>query len=205
MTTQNPKHAFALLKNGATHDYIGEDITQLAHALQCAHLAEIQTGDFELIMAALFHDIGHLLEYKANSDDDMQGLGHRHHEDVGADFLLQLGFSKRIAKLVREHVQAKRYLTATNAQYASQLSEASRRTLALQGGPMTKAEVRSFESDPDFRDMLRVRVWDEKGKVLDAATPSLEYYEKLFFQNAKCDSMMGEQNSSSENKNFNLN
>lgn len=171
--------AFNILSNGATHDYIGEAVTQLEHALQCAQLAEKQTQDIELIMAALFHDIGHLLDYD-KPENDMQGLGHRLHEDVGADYLIKNGFSNRVAKLVRGHVAAKRYLTATNRQYANQLSAASLKTLEIQGGPMSKDEVIRFEQDPDFRDMLLVRVWDEKGKILGEPTPDLHHYQKVY-------------------------
>ncbi len=171
--------AFNLLKNGATHDYIGEPISQLEHSLQCAQMAEKQSGDLDMIMAALFHDIGHLHDVN-NPLENMQGLGRRDHEKVGARYLYDLGFSEKVAELVGGHVDAKRYMVATSASYVAQLSEASQKTLALQGGPMTASEAANFETDPLFREKLQLRVWDEKAKLAEHPTPSLEYYEKLY-------------------------
>ena len=119
-------------------DYIGEPISQLGHALQCAHWAKKQGADDEVILAALFHDIGHLIDASA---PQMDGLGVINHEGLGRAFLEEHGCSERVGKLVEAHVQAKRYLCFKNPKYYARLSEASKGTLAWQGGPMSETEA----------------------------------------------------------------
>jgi 2-amino-1-hydroxyethylphosphonate dioxygenase (glycine-forming) len=81
-----------------------------------------------MILAALFHDLGHVVGLDAGeSAEGMGGCGIPRHEHVGADFLKICGFSDRICKLVRSHVSAKRYLVWKDPNY--KLSDASRTTL----------------------------------------------------------------------------
>ncbi len=44
-------------------DYIGEPVSQLEHMCQSAQLAEAEGYSEEVILAAFFHDIGHLCEH----------------------------------------------------------------------------------------------------------------------------------------------
>ena len=144
-------------------DYIGEPITQQSHMLQAAYMAMKSGADNELILAAFFHDIGHLC---ANDDaPKMDGLGIVDHEGIGARFLASRGCSTRLCTLVESHVQAKRYLCWKNPKYLAQLSEASRGTLEFQGGPMTTEEANEFTNRKDYHDILRLRVWDEQAKI----------------------------------------
>ena len=71
----------------------------------------------------------------------MDGLGIVNHEGIGAAFLAQLGFAPAMCRLVGSHVEAKRYLACRKAGYLARLSDASRGTLAFQGGPMSEAEA----------------------------------------------------------------
>ena len=168
---------FSLLHNAYGQGYIGEDISQLDHALQAAAAAQAAQADDECILAALFHDIGHLLPADA---PQMDGLGVQDHEALGADFLFEHGVSHRVAKLVRCHVQAKRYLCWKNPAYATRLSPASKGTLAWQGGPMIKAEAEAFEKDPDCKAILALRSWDEMAKDPEAeVAPLLAYRDML--------------------------
>src|SRR4051812_30387779 len=65
--------------------YFGEAVTETAHALQCAHLAEQSGADDALVAAALLHDIGHLLH---NLPEDIAEDGtDGQHEEGGARFL----------------------------------------------------------------------------------------------------------------------
>lgn len=169
-----------LLSGPGSTLYYGEGVTQLAHALQCAKCAAAVTDDEEVILAALLHDIGHICDPTA--EQMAADIGIVDHEGIGAQFLLARGFSPKIADLVRAHVAAKRYLVATNATYAAQLSPASTATLKHQGGPMSPAEVAAFESDPLFTTKLRMRSWDEMGKEPDMATPSLTTYREMMLQ-----------------------
>ena len=74
----------------------------------------------------------------------MAGLGVLDHEKIAAKHLLMWGFSEKVATLVSNHVEAKRYLSAQNPNYYQKLSEASRGTLEFQGGPMSKEEMLEF-------------------------------------------------------------
>jgi predicted HD phosphohydrolase len=80
---------------------------------------------------------------------------------------------------VRLHVPAKRYLCATDPRYFAQLSPASVHTLQLQGGPMSADEVARFELEPWYREAVRVRRWDDQGKVAGLRTPTLEAFVPL--------------------------
>ena len=166
--------AFELLLQGSGQAYFGEQVTQLEHALQSAYLA-IQAGaDDEMVLAALLHDIGHVLEGQV--DDE---LGVIDHDAVAMAWLREQGFGERLIALVGGHVAAKRYLVATNPAYAARLSEASKKTLAKQGGPMSLAECATFESHPHLKEMLRLRSWDEQAKVPGAAVPGLDAYRPM--------------------------
>lgn len=167
----------SLLAVRGQDDYIGEPISQLAHALQAAALAAEVNGSDDLIAAALFHDIGHL--WVEDAGDFVPGLGVVDHEEVGARYLARAGYPEAVCALVRGHVEAKRYLVATKPAYAASLSEASRATLALQGGPLDADEVRRFERDPLCRQKLRLRGIDERAKTPGLRVPSLESYHAL--------------------------
>jgi putative nucleotidyltransferase with HDIG domain len=167
----------AILQQGAAYDYIGEPISQLEHALQCAQRAKNANADDETIVAALLHDIGHLLVH-----DDTNGLGAADHEKIGAAYVLEKGFSQKIADLIRGHVDAKRYLTFVNPTYYERLSSASKETLILQGGPMDEAQALEFEQQPYFKDKLLLRTWDEQSKLLNYIVDSLESYRELLLK-----------------------
>lgn len=142
------------------HEEYGEGVTQLMHMLQCALLAESEGCEDELVLAAFFHDIGHFLE----GSENMGIYGKQDHDRLGGKLLLESGFPERMAKLVAGHVTAKRYLTYRSPEYYDRLSDASRRTLEYQGGPMSEAEARAFESDPLMEACLKIRYWDDEGK-----------------------------------------
>lgn len=152
---------FALYERHGADDYIGEAITQIEHMSQAAQLAMAEGFDDEVVLAAFFHDIGHLC---GEGEGDMGGYGVVSHERIGAQYLRRCGFGERMARLVQYHVEAKRYLTLRQPGYYERLSEASRRTLEYQGGVMNDAEADAFERDPLFKVSLRMREWDEMAK-----------------------------------------
>ncbi len=162
-----------LFEQGGSEAYFGERVTQLQHALQSAHRATEAGSDNEMVVAALLHDVGHLLGGNLHAE-----IGVIDHDTSCVEWLRARGFSPRLIALVSGHVRAKRYLVATRPDYRVKLSDASRKTLELQGGPMNSIEVREFEEDPYFREMLRLRAWDEQAKDPDAIVPSLEHYRQ---------------------------
>lgn len=152
---------FGLYERFGASDYIGEPVSQFEHMSQTAELAMAEGCDDQVVLAAFFHDIGHLC---AEGAENMGGYGVVSHERLGADYLREAGFSERLARLVEYHVQAKRYLTLREPGYYARLSEASRRTLEYQGGVMSAAEADAFEADPLCALSLRMRRWDELAK-----------------------------------------
>jgi len=168
------EEVFQVYADHGNDDYIGEAISQIEHATQGAQMAEEEGYDDEVILAAFFHDIGHLC-VKKDPRNDMGGYVMVKHERVGANYLRRRGFSEKIAKLIENHVEAKRYLTFKNPEYYSNLSEASKKTLEFQGGPMTAAEAQTFEKDLHFEMSIKMREWDERAKETDIPVPNLEY------------------------------
>src|SRR6185503_18556483 len=96
------------------------------------------------------------------------------HEEVAHAFLSE-HFGPEIAEPIRMHVAAKRYLCATDPSYLGELSPASILSLELQGGPYSPGEVAEFERSPFAEDAVRLRRWDDVGKVAGLETPDLEH------------------------------
>lgn len=157
---------FDLYARFGQEDYIGEPVSQLEHMSQAAQLARKEGYDDEVVLAAFFHDIGHIC-VMSNAENSMDGYGVKSHEKTGADFLKQKGFPEKVYRLVENHVQAKRYLTYKFPEYYNNLSEASKKTLVFQGGVMTLREAESFERDPLFELSIRMRTWDELAKEVN--------------------------------------
>jgi len=159
-------------QHGASR-YGGEAVSQLEHALQAAMFAERAQASPGLIIAALLHDVGHLL-HDLPDDAPEQGVDDVH-EARGAHWLSR-HFGAAVVEPVRLHVTAKRYICAVDVNYYGQLSEPSRVSLRLQGGPMSAAELEVFRRQPHFEAAVRLRRWDEAAKVKDLPTPDLEHF-----------------------------
>ena len=173
-------------RNADFKDYIGEGVSQLDHALQAANhaLQRMVLGSDspvrlteEHVIAALFHDAGQLFGNQTKAD--MDGYGVVEHEKIGAALLLTRGFSNKVTAMVAGHVDAKRYLVYQDCRYALALSDASRKTLALQGGPFSKVEADAFEKHPYFKDILFIRQCDESAKKLGTSTQPFSYYKHM--------------------------
>ncbi|KAL6691000.1 hypothetical protein J3F84DRAFT_398014 [Trichoderma pleuroticola] len=179
--------------------YIGELISQLQHSLQCAALAAEASPavDEATQVAALLHDVGQF----APADDliasaslpiqnlgdatTTQSVGRVGHETLGARLLLSLGFSDKVARLVESHVAAKRYLCAVDESYNDLLSEASKKSLFYQGGPMSSEEVKEFSSGPWCQEMCQLRKWDDEAKVEGLVVRDLESWREAIQRQIK--------------------
>ncbi len=155
-------------------EHYEEEVTQMEHALQAAYLARSAGKDAELITAALFHDIGHLLaddpaerNYPTEQND--------RHEELAAAYLQGI-FPARVLEPIRLHVIAKRYLCTLEPEYYAALSEASRKSFHLQGGPMSAEEQAAFENNPHFEEAVLLRRWDDEAKLVGKAIPAIEAY-----------------------------
>ena len=153
----------SLYKENGSADYIGEPVSQIEHMSQTAMLAMKEGYDDEVVLAAFFHDIGHICSVREKKQD-MGGYGTLDHEKAGAKFLKSRGFSTKITTLIENHVNAKRYLTFVFPEYYSSLSDASKKTLEFQGGVMSQKEAMEFEIFPFFEESIRLRKWDEQAK-----------------------------------------
>ena len=169
---------FSLYKKFGDEDYIGEPVSQLEHMSQAAALAQAEGFDDEVILAAFFQDIGHLCA-DAEEAGSMDGMGNVDHEKLGADYLLERGFSERVANLVQGHVIAKRYLTYKYPEYYNRLSDASKGTLEFQGGVMTEEEATDFELNPDAELIIRLRYWDDMAKEMNQPVDNLDYLKSI--------------------------
>ncbi|GAC1460850.1 MAG: HD domain-containing protein [Steroidobacteraceae bacterium] len=162
--------------------YFGERVSMLEHGLQAAHFAHARQATGTLVIAALLHDVGHLLEAVPATIGDW--ISDARHEESGARWLAQR-FEPAVCEPVRLHVPAKRYLCATDPHYFAQLSAASVHTLKLQGGAMTPGEIARFEAEPYYREAILVRGCDDQGKVAGLKTPALRDYARLMDTLAK--------------------
>ena len=162
-------------KHGA-EEYAGEKVSQLEHMVQAAQLAMEGGYDDEVVLAAFLHDVGHLLPIHDPSES-MDGYGMMDHEKVGAEYLLKVGFSERMCKLIASHVNAKRYLTWKYPEYYNQLSGASKKTLEYQRGRMEEKEALAFEADPLFDLYIQMRRWDEAAKIENLPVPDIKLFK----------------------------
>jgi phosphonate degradation associated HDIG domain protein len=156
--------------------YIGEPLTVKEHSLQTAFFAQQAHAPPALVVASLLHDVGHLLEEVP--DDIDAWTQDAYHEELGSRWLAER-FGSAVAEPVRLHVAAKRYLCATSPNYLEKLSSASVHTLSLQGGPMSATEIARFQEQPHYKDALRVRIWDDRGKIAGLVTPQISDYRPL--------------------------
>jgi phosphonate degradation associated HDIG domain protein len=153
--------------------YVGEPVSQLEHALQTAHHAEAAGASDALVVAALLHDIGHLV-HKLPEDAANHGIDTRH-EQLGQAWLARY-FGPEVTEPIKLHVPAKRYLCATDPAYIGGLSPASVQSLGLQGGPFDHDEVAEFERNPHYREAVALRRWDDLAKVPRMQVAPLEHY-----------------------------
>ncbi len=169
---------FALYEQYGGDDYIGEPVSQLEHMCQAAQLAQAEGHDDKVVLAAFFHDIGHLCEH-IMTVGQMDGYGVVDHEILAGNYLRQKGFSGKIVRLVESHVQAKRYLTYKYSDYYNKLSEASKITLEKQGGVMNNTEAELFEQDHLHLLFIKLRQWDDKAKLQHQPLPQLDKFKEM--------------------------
>jgi len=152
-----------VLASGTAEDD-GERLDALAHHLQCAALlAERAPDDLELQVAGLVHDVASTVWPGRPAT----------HARAGAALVEPL-LGGRVAWLVGQHDQAKRYLVTTDPEYRARLSEASVITLEAQGGLLDPDEQAALGAAPDFAAVLMLRRADDDAKVPGKSVPGLD-------------------------------
>jgi predicted HD phosphohydrolase len=136
-------------------------VNQLLHAVQSGSLAKSQQLPRTLVVAALLHDIGHMV-HDLGEHPAAQGIDDCH-ENVGAAWLKRY-FGPAVVEPVRLHVAAKRYLCTVERGYHAKLSADSIESLALQGGPMSAEEASAFEKETFWKEAVALRRIDEVAK-----------------------------------------
>jgi gamma-butyrobetaine dioxygenase len=163
-----------LLNQRGSGAYLGESVTQREHALQSALLAESAGAAAPLIVAALLHDIGHIL----GPGDDGLPPDDDEHESAAARWLARW-FPTEVTEPIRLHVAAKRYLCAVAPGYLERLSPASQHSLRLQGGVFTLDEATAFAAGLHAEAARQLRQWDDAAKIPGLPTPDPEHYRPL--------------------------
>ncbi len=186
ITAENPdnfvEHLFAWLEREGQTKY-DSSVTQLEHALQTANLAVIENAHEFEVVAALLHDVGHLLMNENSAESDFLASDLMH-ESVGAEWL-QKFFPDQLVTAVRYHVPAKRYLCAIDETYYKGLSAASTASLRVQGGPMTEEECSIFENLKGWQSAVALRKRDDRAKMSGKDVPSINAYRDLVIKYLK--------------------
>ncbi len=158
-------------------EYMGESVSMAQHMEQSAACAVADGASDEIVIAALLHDIGHFVgDFPIDLLEN--GVDNRHQE-AGAIFL-ETFYPPSVTEPIRLHVAAKKYLCAVDEQYFGHLSAASKQSLQVQGGPMSNAEIEAFESNPWHQAAVKIRLYDDDGKVVGLEIKPFESYrEKL--------------------------
>lgn len=171
-----------LLATGGGATYFGEPVTVLEHSLQAAWFVQRNNTaihavvERSLVVAALLHDLGHLL-HTQGEDAARYGRNTRHEELAVKALAGHL--PAPVLDPIRMHVAAKRYLCFAEASYLGGLSPASVESLALQGGPMTATEAGGFLVLPYAREAVALRRADDASKVRGLSVPPLETYRSI--------------------------
>ena len=172
-----------LLSSRATTWYGQEAVSQLDHALQCAQLAEAAGETESTVVAALLHDMGHIvgtnqaIDKHAGEGGSAMPAKDDLHQFVALPFLRSL-FPDAVLEPIKLHVDAKRYLCAVDAAYWEALSPASKHSLVLQGGAFDAAQVHAFEALPFCQEAVRLRRYDDLAKVPGAPTAGLAHFSQ---------------------------
>lgn len=141
----------------------------VTHGVQCAEmLAVSHPEDFELQVAGLLHDVGLLL---VPGDEE----GHPAH---GAAYVRTV-LGSRVADLVGLHVEAQRYLATVEGEdrlrsraTTSRAEEAALAAVSL----MVPSEMRRFEAEPLFREVLALRQADDVSKDHSRRDGDLDFW-----------------------------
>ena len=90
--------------------------------------------------------------------------------------ILKKYFGEDVILPIRAHVDSKRYLSSVEDGYYESLSEASKLSLKVQGGPFNKEEAEEFIKKPFMDKAVELRRFDDLAKILNKKTPDVEHF-----------------------------
>ena len=171
------EHVIRLFEQRGQGRYGSEQVSQLQHALQCAVFAKRQGAGSAMIVAALLHDLGHIIDHQAMPESDDQNLDDAHEQR--AYQWIKSNFGKSVADPVRLHVAAKRYLCTVEPEYLTKLSPASLKSFHDQGGLMSQSQIDDFRDEPFAFEAVELRRWDDLAKDPTMQTPTIDDFAPL--------------------------
>ncbi|GLO31263.1 phosphohydrolase [Pseudomonas putida] len=170
--SQSTLKLLRMAMEGCASIKLSDGETVLNHALWCAHQAMNAHCDSQIVVAALFHDLGH---YLCAGDPELADYHRdREHATLGARWLARW-FPLAVCAPVDLHVDAKRYLVTVDADYRQRLGAGSLQSLNNQGGVMTSEEVSEFRRAEHFESALLVRQFDDVPFNGETLSPYLWY------------------------------
>ena len=168
------------------HNTYIENISQLSHSIQCANLAKRDNHRHSLVLACLFHDLGHYDGFKnrfqSMVSDTNKYLGIKNHEYVSYSLLKQEGFPEETCQFVKNHVLSKRYLCTVDKNYYNKLSDQSKSTFKVQGGFLSDKQLLSFEKSKYFSGSIILRTYDDLSKEACDKSQDELYKELMLFK-----------------------
>ncbi len=171
-----------ILETRGPNRYGSEAVSQLDHALQCAQIAADAGESKELVVSALLHDLGHMINVDSSQRAAFNATVQERFDDLHqlhAVSFLRGTFSERILAPIRMHVDAKRYLCAIDFNYWKNLTPASKYSLELQGGTFDATEAKQFSAKPHALRAVSLRRFDDQAKKPGIRTESLEFFSRL--------------------------
>ena len=169
-----------LFARAGAQAYLGEPVSMAEHMLQTADAAEHDGAPADLVVAALLHDVGHLVHTMA-PDSAEHGIDTAH-EEVGRALVVGGVPGDRR----RADPPSCRPPSATSAQRlratCTVLSPASVHSLMLQGGPMTSEEVVEVRVAPPLGRRRATSTMGRFRQGAGRAVPHFEHYRPFLEQ-----------------------
>ena len=157
-------------------EYLGEPVTQAAHMLQAAMLAERDHAGNALIAAALLHDVGHFAG-TMTGHELMEGTDNRHSE-AGARVagpVVRPGGHRAGPAARRGEAVPVRDRAGLYGRAVARLGLHAGRAGRADAGP----ELAEFEAHPYASAAIRVRRWDDAGQGARGQPPAFGHFEPV--------------------------
>lgn len=159
MEIESVKSVLQAVMRGCEKVGLTDGLTVAKHSLWCAHQAVEAKCDNPMIVAAMFHDIGHcILSGDSEISDYEQDLAHA---VVGSNWLARW-YPEIVCAPIAMHVDAKRYLTTVDKCYHSRLKGGSWQSFKNQGGYMNHNELKLFRDNKHFKRAIKLRLFDDE-------------------------------------------